>query len=134
MRGGGRAEPLVVAVGEGNLPVADVAVCDGATIEVEHLGRGALTALATGQGVDPVADPHYVSVFRRDARGQLVSARFRIGGKALAEASSVAVGLPLVAAYGLRGAAAGLLLAKCTEMAWVLWRWRKVRRGGEGRP
>jgi protein involved in polysaccharide export with SLBB domain len=50
-----------------------------------------MEALAFAGGLDMVADPRYVKVFRQDADGQVLQATFGIGDKALKEAYAIAI-------------------------------------------
>ena len=48
-------------------------------------------ALAFSEGVDLVADPHYVKIFRRGSEGKIVSAVFKIDNKSFSKASNVII-------------------------------------------
>lgn len=50
-----------------------------------------MDALALAGGVDLVADPHYVKIYRQDSNGEIVSATFGIDSKSFANASNVVV-------------------------------------------
>jgi protein involved in polysaccharide export with SLBB domain len=50
-----------------------------------------MEALAFAGGLDMVADPRYVKVFRQDADGQVLQATFGIGDKALKKAYALAI-------------------------------------------
>jgi protein involved in polysaccharide export with SLBB domain len=50
-----------------------------------------MEALAFAGGLDMVADPQYVKVFRQDTDGKVLQVTFRIGGKALKEAYAIAI-------------------------------------------
>ena len=50
-----------------------------------------MEALAFAGGLDMVADPRHVKVFRQDAEGQVLQATFGIGEKALKDAYEVAI-------------------------------------------
>jgi protein involved in polysaccharide export with SLBB domain len=50
-----------------------------------------MEALAFAGGLDMVADPRYVKVFRQEADGQVMQATFSIGGKELKNAYAVAI-------------------------------------------
>lgn len=50
-----------------------------------------MEALAFARGLDMVADPRYVKIFRQDASGKVVSAIFSIDSKALVKAYGVAI-------------------------------------------
>ncbi|MCK4815611.1 SLBB domain-containing protein, partial [bacterium] len=50
-----------------------------------------MEALAFAGGLDMVADPRYVKVFRQEASGEVVQAVFGVGGKTLTDAYSVTI-------------------------------------------
>jgi len=50
-----------------------------------------MEALAYAGGLDMVADPRYLKIYRQDATGDIVTATFGIDSKALADAYSTAV-------------------------------------------
>ena len=50
-----------------------------------------MEALAFAGGLDMVADPRYVKIYRQDADGKIISATFGVDSKSLEEAYSVAV-------------------------------------------
>lgn len=50
-----------------------------------------MEALAFAGGLDMVADPHYVKVFRQDISGKVMSATFSIDSKSLVKAYGVAI-------------------------------------------
>jgi len=50
-----------------------------------------MEGLAFAGGLDMIADPRYVKIFRQDASGKVVAATFSIEGKNLAEAYSVMI-------------------------------------------
>jgi protein involved in polysaccharide export with SLBB domain len=50
-----------------------------------------MEALAFAGGLDMVADPQYVKVFRQDADGKVIQITFGIGNKALKEAYAIAI-------------------------------------------
>jgi protein involved in polysaccharide export with SLBB domain len=50
-----------------------------------------IEALAFAGGLDMVADPRYVKVFRQDANGQVLQTTFDIGDKALKNAYAIAI-------------------------------------------
>jgi len=108
------AKPILVPVKEGSIPLADVTLRDGDTVEVERITNQVLTitglmnkpgtfpyppgveynlaqALALGGGVNEAAAPRYCSVYRKDAEGKLVGARFKIGGTQLTQAANVVI-------------------------------------------
>jgi len=108
------ARVVVLPVRGLNIPFADVALKAGARVEVEPLDPAVFTvvglvhrpgaypypagarytlmdALAMAGGVDAVADPRFVRVYRRDASGQVVDATFRLTGTSVVGAPSVAL-------------------------------------------
>jgi polysaccharide export outer membrane protein len=50
-----------------------------------------MEAIAFAGGIDLVADPHYVKVYRQDVNGKIVSAAFRIDGKFLADTYNIEI-------------------------------------------
>ena len=50
-----------------------------------------MEALAFAGGLDMVADPRYVKIFRQDAEGEVLEATFGVDGKALTDAYQVAI-------------------------------------------
>ena len=50
-----------------------------------------MEALAFAGGLDPVADPRYVKIYRKDAYGEVISATFKIEDKSLADAYNIAI-------------------------------------------
>lgn len=48
---------------------------------------------------------------------------------AISAAASVTIGIPLVWAFGIKGAAAGLLIARAAAAMWMLLQWRNIGRG-----
>jgi polysaccharide export outer membrane protein len=96
--------PVVVPLKGLNMPFVDVTLKGGETIEVEKLNPQTFTimglvrspgtypfppderitllqALGAAGGRDTVSDPRYATVYRQDADGTVVSARFKINGK-----------------------------------------------------
>lgn len=105
-------EPLALPVKGVNLNFSDVALCRGDVIEVEplssqaftvvglvhkpgvfpfepHLRYNAMQALACAGGVNEVADPQYVRVYRQKADGQIIDATFKIDGLGMESLSRV---------------------------------------------
>lgn len=95
------AQPAVVPVRSGSVPVADVALAGGERLEVRPRGAESVTitglirspgvypydwrsppnlieALTMAGGVREVDDPRFVSIYRRDASDKMISARFRL--------------------------------------------------------
>ena len=112
----GPSGPLLLPVKGMNIPFSDIALKDGATIEIdaleakEFLVMGLirssqpvvvpyppekeytlLQALAFAGGVDEVADPHYVTVYRLDKEGKVVDAAFEISHGIPVEASGLVI-------------------------------------------
>lgn len=108
------SKPIVLPVKGLNIPFADVVLYDGDVVEVEKLNPEVFTvighvnkagafpyppdakynlmqALSFAGGIDLVADPQYVSVYRQAADGGVVSATFGIDAQSLAKAYSVAI-------------------------------------------
>lgn len=50
-----------------------------------------MEALAFAGGLDPVADPRYVKIYRKDVTGEVISATFGIDDKSLADAYNVVI-------------------------------------------
>jgi protein involved in polysaccharide export with SLBB domain len=48
-------------------------------------------ALAFSEGVDLVADPHYVKIFRRNDQGKIVVATFKIDNESFSESSNIII-------------------------------------------
>ncbi len=105
-------EPLILPVKGTNIPFTDVALAEGARVEVEPLAPETFTvvglvnkpgafpyppntrynlmqALAFAGGVDPIADPRYVRVYRQTHNGELVDATFPLQGKSLVGAPAI---------------------------------------------
>lgn len=106
--------PLVLPVKGLNIPFADVALTEGTSVQVKALdpkvftvvglvGRSGvfpyppnvqynlMQALAFAGGVDEIADPRYVRVYRQDASGQIVDASFEITGTSVVGAPNIAI-------------------------------------------
>jgi len=109
-----RPQALVLPVKGLNVPVGDVALEGGETIEVERYEPDTFTviglvqkpgaheyppevtynlmqALAIAGGVDMTADPPYATVFRKDKDGKILPATFAISGVGLAQASALEI-------------------------------------------
>jgi len=107
-------KPIVLPVKDLNIPFADVVLHDGDTIRVEKLNPEVFTvlgpvtkpgvfpyppdveynlmqSLAFAGGLDLALNPRYVSIYRQDADGQIVSATFRIDDKSLAGESGILI-------------------------------------------
>jgi protein involved in polysaccharide export with SLBB domain len=105
---------IVLPVKGLNIPFADVALHDGDVVEVEKLDQEVFTvlgpvkspgtfpyppdaqynlmqALAFAGGPDLVLDPRYVTIYRQDANGEIVSATFGLDKKFLANASNIKI-------------------------------------------
>lgn len=97
-----------------NIPFADVALQDGVSVEVEPLNPQVFTvvglvknsgvfpyppsvqynlmqALAFAGGVDEIADPRYVRVYRQKADGDLIDATFKLNGTSPVGAPTVMI-------------------------------------------
>jgi len=108
------AKPIVLPVKGYKLPVADVPLLGGETIEVEPWnpdlyvvlglvgGRGVfpyppgeryslMQALAFAGGTDPLVYPPYATILRKDAQGKVIAASFGINGEDMAKAMDVIV-------------------------------------------
>jgi polysaccharide export outer membrane protein len=107
-------ETLALPVREATIPFADVVLKAGDVVEVERLDPRLFTvlglarnpgtfpypvgarynlaqALAFAGGSDPIADPQYLSIYRQDASGNLVSARFRLAENSLDEVATMPI-------------------------------------------
>ncbi len=106
--------PIVLPVKDMNIPFADVVLLDGDTITVEKLDPEVFTvlgpvkspgvfpyppnveynlmqSLAFAGGLDIALNPSYVSIYRQDADGRIVSVTFRLNSKTLATASAMMI-------------------------------------------
>lgn len=95
------ADAIVLPVKGLNIPFADVPLMEGDLIEVKRLDPAVFTVIGLAKapgvfpyppeveynlmqaigfagGVDLIADPRFVTVYRQDAKGEIVSAVFRI--------------------------------------------------------
>ena len=107
-------EGIVLPVKGLNIPFADVPLMEGDLIEVKRLNPVVFTviglakapgafpyppdveynlmqALGFAGGVDLIADPRFVTVYRQDAKGEVVSAVFRIDRKFMAKSYNVKI-------------------------------------------
>ena len=107
-------EGIVLPVKGLNIPFADVPLMEGDLIEVKRLNPAVFTiiglarspgafpyppdveynlmqALGFAGGVDLIADPRFVTVYRQDAKGEVVSAVFRIDRKFMAKSYNVKI-------------------------------------------
>ncbi len=107
-------KPIVLPVKGLNIPFADVALLNGDIVEVEQFNPQVFTviglvkrpdafpypqnvqynlmeALAFAGRPDLLTDPHYVTIYRQDAGGKIVSATFGIDNKSFAKASNVLI-------------------------------------------
>ncbi len=107
-------EPIVLPVKNMNIPFADVVLLDGDTIRVEKLDPEVFTvlgpvktpgvfpyppdvdynlmqALAFAEGLDIALNPRYVSIYRQDADGRIVTVTFCLDDKTLARASGIMI-------------------------------------------
>lgn len=106
--------PIVLPVKDMNIPFADVVLLDGDTIRVKKLDPEVFTvlgpvkspgvfpyppdveynlmqSLAFAGGFDIALNPRYVTIYRQDADGRIVSATFRLDDKTLAMASGIMI-------------------------------------------
>jgi len=106
--------PLALPVKGLNMPFADAALVDGASVQIEALNPQVFTvmglvnkpgafpyppnvrynllqAIAFGGGVDEVAAPRYVRIYRQNSEGKIVDATFRIKGNVPTAASNVTI-------------------------------------------
>jgi hypothetical protein len=95
--------PIVLPVKGLNIPFSDVEIFSGARVEVQSLDPAVFTvvglvnkpgafpypanthynlmqAIAFSGGVDEIADPRYVRVYREGRNGQMVDATFELNG------------------------------------------------------
>lgn len=107
-------ETLTLPVKDLNVPLADVPLRDGDAVEVGRRAPQFFTvvglvnrpgtfdyppgarytlqqALAFSAGIEPVAEPPYAKIYRRDGDGRIVTARFKLGGIALSDAPNVPI-------------------------------------------
>jgi len=110
----GEPKPIKIPVKGVNIPFTEVPLQDGDYVEVEALSPQMFTviglvkrsggypyppgaqynlmqALAFAGGVNEIADPRWVTVFRKDTDEQIVSRKFAIKGTGLTEASGVLI-------------------------------------------
>jgi len=106
--------PLALPVKGLNMPFADAALVDGASVQIEGLNPQVFTlmglvnkpgafpyppnvrynllqAIAFGGGVDEVAAPRYVRIYRQNCEGKIVDATFEIKGNVPTAASNVTI-------------------------------------------
>jgi len=106
------SDPLLIPVKGMNIPFADVAVHGGDTVEVERLDPQFFTviglvktpgafpyppgarfnlmqAMASAGGLNELAAPQYVTVYRQAADGHIVPATFNLRGQSSSDASTV---------------------------------------------
>lgn len=107
-------EGIVLPVKGLNIPFADVPLMEGDLIEVKRLNPVVFTVIGLAKapgafpyppdveynlmqaigfagGVDIIADPRFVTVYRQDAKGEVVSAVFRIDRKFMAKSCNVKI-------------------------------------------
>ena len=107
-------EPIVLPVKGLNIPFADVPLTDGDLVEVKMLNPSVFTVIGLAKtpgafpyppdveynlmqaigfagGVDMIADPRFVTIYRQDAKGNVVSATFRIDKKFMAESYKIKI-------------------------------------------
>jgi protein involved in polysaccharide export with SLBB domain len=109
-----KQKTLVLPVKDLNIPFADVRLYDGDIVEVAKLNPAVFTvlgvvnnpgafpyppdveysiasALAFAGGPDLSLGPRYLTIYRQDADGEVVSASFGIDGKSMARAASIMI-------------------------------------------
>lgn len=107
-------KPIVLPVKDLNIPFVDVVLLDGDTIRVDKLNPEVFTvlgpvkspgvfpyppdvdynimqALAFAGGFDLTLQPSYVTMYRQDSDGEIVTATFQLKGETLAGASDILV-------------------------------------------
>ncbi len=107
-------QEILLPVKETNIPFVDVELVQGDMIEVEPLDPyiftviglvkrpgafpyppgaryNVLQALAFGGGLNELADPQFVRVYRQDANSEIIDATFRITGTGITDASNVQI-------------------------------------------
>lgn len=107
-------EAIVLPVQGLNIPFADVPLMEGDVIEVRRLNPAVFTviglvknpnafpyppeaeynlmqAIGFAGGIDPIANPRFVSIYRQDAKGEIVSAVFRVDKKFMAKSCAVKI-------------------------------------------
>jgi len=107
-------EPLALPVKGLNIPFADVVLSEGDVVEVERLNEevfsviglvenpgafpyppgvryNVLQALAFAGGLNEIADPQYLRVYRQKADGEIVDATFKLNGAGISDASHVTI-------------------------------------------
>jgi hypothetical protein len=105
---------IVLPVKGLNIPFADVPLTEGDLIEVKRINPAVFTviglaknpgafpyppdveynlmqALGFAGGVDLIADPRFVTIYRQDGKGEVVSAGFRIDKEFMAKACGVKI-------------------------------------------
>jgi len=111
----GRAsEDIVLPVKGLNIPFADVPLMEGDLVEVKRLDPSVFTVIGLAKnpgafaypsdvqynlmhaigfagGVDLIADPRFVSIYRQDSKGGIVSAVFRIDKEFMAKSCNVKI-------------------------------------------
>ena len=112
--GPANSEKIILPVKGLNIPFADVALHDGDIVEVERFDPAVFTvlgpvekpgtfdyppdiqynlmqALAFAGGPDLILNPRYVTIYRQDTNGEIVSATFELHRKSLAKASKIKI-------------------------------------------
>ncbi|MBI9017258.1 MAG: SLBB domain-containing protein [Phycisphaerae bacterium] len=110
----GGQEPLILPVKGFSIPFADIALAKGDIVEVEPLTPEVFTviglvrrpgafpypsesqynvfqAIAFAGGVNDVADPQYIRVYRMNEAGEIIDATFKLDGEGIANASTVKI-------------------------------------------
>jgi protein involved in polysaccharide export with SLBB domain len=107
-------KPIILPVKGLNIPFADVPLLDGDLIEVKRLTPAVFTVIGLAKtpgsfpyppdteynlmqaigfagGLDHIADPRFVTIYRQDAKGDVVSATFRVDKKFMAASYNVKI-------------------------------------------
>jgi protein involved in polysaccharide export with SLBB domain len=113
-KSGAVVEPIVLPVKGLNIPFADVSLMEGDLIEVKRLNPSVFTVIGLAKspgafpyppevqynlmeaigfagGIDIIADPRFVSIYRQDAKGEVVTATVRIDKKFMAKSYNVKI-------------------------------------------
>jgi protein involved in polysaccharide export with SLBB domain len=107
-------KPIILPVKGLNIPFVDMPLLDGDLIEVKRLTPSVFTVIGLAQkpgafpyppdieynlmqaigfagGLDQIADPRFVTVYRQNAKGDIVSATFRVDKKFMASSCNVKI-------------------------------------------
>jgi len=109
-----KKEPIVLPVKGMNIPFADIALQRGDVVEVERLDPEVFTvvglvnrpgpfsyppeveynlwqAIAFAGGLNDVADPQYVKIYRQKEDGQIIDATFKLNDQRIASAAGIKI-------------------------------------------